>query len=98
MSLNRFARGFPEQTIEQAIASIPFFIRQCRSDEARRAFHYQNPEDFVLGVTIGSIVTSFETAFKIANGRHFNQNEISEINKVINAKMPRICSALFGTR
>jgi hypothetical protein len=43
------------------------------------------------------IVTSFETAFKIANGRQFNQNEISEINKVINARMPLIRSALFGT-
>jgi hypothetical protein len=43
------------------------------------------------------IVASFETAFKIANGRQFNQNEISEINKVINARMPLIRSALFGT-
>jgi hypothetical protein len=42
------------------------------------------------------IVASFETAFKIANGRQFNQNEISEINKVINARMPLIRS-LFGT-
>jgi hypothetical protein len=90
MSFNTFARGLLEQIIDQAIASILFFIRQCRSDEARRAFHYQNPEDFVLGVTIGSIVTSFETAFKIAY-----QNEISEINQVINGRMPRIRSALF---
>jgi hypothetical protein len=95
MSFNTFARGLLEQIIDQAIASILFFIRQCRSDEARRAFHYQNPEDFVLGVTIGSIVTFFETAFKIAYGRHFNQNEISEINQVINGRMPRIRSALF---
>lgn len=36
---------------------FPFFIRQCRSDEARSAFRYQSPEDFVLGVAIGSIVT-----------------------------------------
>jgi hypothetical protein len=95
MSFNTFARGLLEQIIDQAIASIPFFIRQCRSEEARRAFRYQNPEDFVLGVTIGSIVTSFETAFKIAYGRHFNQNEISEINQVINGRMPLIRSALF---
>jgi hypothetical protein len=94
MPFNTFARGLLEQIIDQAIASIPFFIRQCRS-EARRAFRYQNPEDFVLGVTIGCIVTSFETAFKIAYGRYFNQNEISEINQVINGRMPRIRSALF---
>ena len=97
MSLNEFARDLLEQIIDQAIASIPFFVRQCRSDEARRAFHYKNPEDFVLGVTIGGIVTSFETAFKIAYGRHFNQNEISEINKIINSRMSLIRSALFET-
>lgn len=46
-------------------------------------------------VSIGNIVTSFETALKIAYGRHFNQNEISEINRVINGRMPLIRSALF---
>ena len=45
-------------------------------------------------VSIGNIVT-FETALKIAYGRHFNQNEISEINRVINGRMPLIRSALF---
>lgn len=46
-------------------------------------------------VSIGNIVTSFETALKIAYGRHFNQNEISEINRVINGRIPLIRSALF---
>jgi hypothetical protein len=95
MALNMTQRGFLEQTLDHAIANIPTYVNQCRTDEAKKAFQYRNPEDFALGLTIGNITTGFDTVFRFAKGRGVNANEMAEIIEVIRGRMPQIRSALF---
>jgi hypothetical protein len=90
------ARGLLEQAIDQAITTLPAFVNMCRSDQSRRDFQYQYSEDFALGVAIERIITSFETVFRIANGRTFNPDEMAEIFNVIHGRMHLIRAALFN--
>jgi hypothetical protein len=67
-SLNIVSRGFLEQTIDEAIRDIPYSVRIYRDERRKKSYQYQLAEDFVLGLTIGRILFSFGSMFKLANG------------------------------
>jgi hypothetical protein len=94
-SLNVAARGLLEQTVDQAVADIPYTIKLYRMDQTRKTYQYKNPEDFVLGYTLGRIIYTFESIFKIANARGFTPGELTETIQTIFKRMPEIRSALF---
>lgn len=93
--LNVVARGFLEQTIDQAIRDIPYSVRLYRDERRKKTYQYQSAEDFVTGLTAGRILFSFGSIFKLANNRWFNEDELNEVHTIIYKRFPEIRSALF---
>jgi hypothetical protein len=94
MALDNRARGSLEQSIEHVIEDIPFFVKLFRNDEAKKSYQYKNPEDFVLGLTIGRITYSFETSFRYENSGGLAPEEMLELRRTIYLRMGQIRSAL----
>jgi hypothetical protein len=91
--LNIAARGLLEQIIEKAVVDIPITVKLYRMEQVKKTWQYKNPEDFILGYILGGIIHSFESIFKIANGRGFTPGKLMETIQTVYKRMPEIREA-----
>jgi hypothetical protein len=74
-------RGAIDQLIDRTIMSFHTVMSSIRTDKAD--FHIQNESDYVLGLAHGMILTGFMSDFKDHNKREPNQEEKTEVSKVL---------------
>ena len=84
------------QTIDHEISSIPPFVKACRTEDSKNAFHLRNPEDFALGMSLGTILESFRVAFAAAFGRTLTPEEMLGVLTVVFNRANEIRSAIVG--
>jgi hypothetical protein len=70
-----------EQLIDRTTISFHTIMSSIRIDKAD--FHIQNESDYVLGLAHGMILTGFISDFKDHNKREPNQEEMTEVSKVL---------------
>jgi hypothetical protein len=69
------------QLIDRTTISFHTVISSIRIDKA--AFHIQNELDYALGLAHGMILTGFMSDFKDQYKREPNQEEMTEVSKVL---------------
>jgi hypothetical protein len=78
---NENMKGVLNRLIDRTILSFHSVISSIRIDKAD--FHIQNESDYTLGLAHGMILTGFMSDFKDQCKREPNQEEMTEISKVL---------------
>jgi hypothetical protein len=86
-------RGALDQLIGRTIMSFHTVMSSIRTDKAD--FHIQNESDYALGLAHGMILTGFMSDFKDQYKREPNQEEITEVSKVLFDRTDELREAIF---
>jgi hypothetical protein len=96
MPLDPFITALLDHTIDEQIKHISPFVKNCRNDTAKEVFHLRNPDDFALGMTLGSILESFRVAHRASYGKDFEADEVLEVIGVVVSRSAQIRDAITG--
>jgi len=96
MVLNLETRGMIEKIIDGQIQVAKENIRVYRIPEIKSKFHIKDEADFVLGISLGNIMTKFETSYIIMNmGMAPNYEEQREAASIIIKRLSEIRDTIF---
>jgi hypothetical protein len=96
-SLGDTERGILENVIDNCITWIPEWVPEYRKEEAKKMWMYEKAEDFLLGLTIGMIFSTFEGFFLTMHKRQLDPEERTNVMTIIFKRMPQIREALFSS-
>lgn len=96
MNLNSEARGALEKIIDDAIKGIPQQVSLFRRQSMKSELHLTKEEDFVLGMTWGSIMSIFIGRQMIQYQRLMMQNEKEEMLAIILKRTREMRDAIFN--
>ncbi|HEU4446233.1 MAG TPA: hypothetical protein VFR94_16295 [Nitrososphaeraceae archaeon] len=85
-----------DHLIDRTTLSFHTVISSIRIDKAD--FHIQNESDYVLGLVHGMILTGFMSDFKDQNKREPNQEEMTEVSKVLYARTDELREAILKSK
>lgn len=95
MTLSQVSRGMLEQIIDNAIRSVPSYLRIMFQHKAE--FGVKNEADYVLGFSLGSIFQGFLNNFLLTNLRNPNEEELLEASNIIFRRIRDIHNAILET-
>jgi hypothetical protein len=89
-------RGALDQLIDRTTISFHTLMSSIRIDKVD--FHIQNESDYAMGLAHGMIITGFISDFKTHYKREPNQEEMSEVGRVLFNRTEELREAIFKSR
>jgi hypothetical protein len=95
MVLDNETRGMLERVIDNAVREAEIYMKIFFDPKKKSELQIKEPNDFVLGATLGNAIQMGKLAFMTVNGRAANQEELIEIGDIIHRNIPRIRESMF---
>jgi hypothetical protein len=95
MVLNDVTRGAIENAIDSTVTDANIYTKVLFDPKNKNFLQLKEPNDFVLGVALGTLTLKSQYIFTMINGRIPTIDEIMEISNTLNGALPRIRNAMF---
>jgi hypothetical protein len=88
-------RGFLEHSIDNTIKAVPNSVMVHLNPSLKADLQIENEKDFVLGAALGIVLQTGLLSFLATYMRVPNQEEFSEIKKVVYKRTPEILKGVL---
>ena len=95
MALSTNDRGKLEKIIDHVISEAGNYVKACRQPEIKKGLMIQREEDFVLGWSLGTVVSDFSNYFFQANRRMITLDELFEVVKIVIMRIREIRDEIY---
>ena len=96
MVLDAEARGQLEKIIDREISSIPDTVEIGRNLINKKEFLVANPDDFALGMALGTIIATFSNSYSAKYHKMPSAEDLEEINDIFIKRTKEIKDAIFN--